>query len=78
MKKLKKLSLKEMEHEMPMIGSDEQRRFLGGYDPNDCMWRCFAYLNGGSYTTTDAEYLACNDYGASFDSTNYGLMVLTI
>lgn len=72
MKKLKKLSLKQMEDEMPVVDEKILKSIMGGYDPNDCMWRCFAYLNGGAYSASDAEYLACNYYGSSFDSTNYG------
>lgn len=72
MKKLQKLSLKQLEDEMPVMTEKMLTGIMGGYDPNDCMWRCFAYINGGAYGSVDAESLACNYYGSSFDSTNYG------
>jgi len=72
MKKLGKLSLKQLEDEMKITDEKMLKGIMGGYDPNDCMWRCFAYLNGSSYSADAAEELACNYYGESFDSTNYG------
>jgi len=73
MKKLGKLSLKQLKEEIQITDEKMLKSITGGYDPNDCMWRCFAYLNGTSYGANDAEDLACNYYGSdSFDSTNYG------
>jgi len=46
MKKLKKLSLKQMEGEMAMIGSDEQRFFVGG--------------SGVVYSFSDYEQMVAN------------------
>ncbi|TKG93624.1 hypothetical protein EYV94_15355 [Puteibacter caeruleilacunae] len=74
MKKLNKLSLKEMENNFPVLQSKDIICVMGGYDPCDCIWRCLAYLDscGTSYSAIDAENLASNYYGSSFDSTNYG------
>ncbi|MFV0507365.1 MAG: hypothetical protein ACK5L5_11810, partial [Bacteroidales bacterium] len=52
MKKLTKKSLDELAEIMPVIGESEQRKFMGGLDPKDCVWRCIAYLMscGGDYS----------------------------
>ncbi len=62
MKKLGKLSLKEMEDEMPVINQSSMKGIVGGYD-NDCWWRSVAYIKNGcaNYSASDAEYYA-NDY----------------
>jgi hypothetical protein len=43
------------------------------YDPNDCWWRCIAYLSscGSSYSASDAYNLASAYYGSNFNSCNY-------
>ena len=45
MRKLKKISLKELEKEAICLDESELRLYMGGYDPNDCWWRCIAYIN---------------------------------
>ncbi len=60
MKKLGKLSLKEMEQEMYVISANELRESTGGYG-NDCFWRCVSYIEGGGGTELDAESWA-NQY----------------
>ena len=67
--------MKQLEQEMPVI--DEitlKSSIMGGIDPNDCMWRCFAYIqsNGTHCSATDAEALAAQYYGSGFNSTSYG------
>ncbi|MEE4286189.1 MAG: hypothetical protein V2I31_08580 [Mariniphaga sp.] len=57
MKKLEKLTLKEMEHEMPVIDKGLQKIINGGFfTNNDCIFEAFDYL---------ASWLGCNDYGYS-------------
>ncbi len=57
MKKLGKLSLKEMENEMPVIGSNEQKKFIGGSDGD------WTYFNGQwCYVADDVDIWA--DYAA--------------
>ena len=57
MKKLQKLTLKQLENEMTVIGSDEQREMFGGYD-NDCFWQCVAYMRND----TDVDALVLDYY----------------
>ncbi len=61
MKKLKKLSLKQMEKEMPVLNKGAQEKLSGGYQ-NDCFWRCVSYLEGGGGTEINAEYWADQYY----------------
>jgi len=65
MKKLEKLTLKELGSELNFIGVVEAQRLNGGYD-NDCFWRCVAYLQSGgaSYTEASAEILALSYFGS--------------
>lgn len=76
MKKLGKLSLKRLEDEMLVMDEMMLKRIMGGYDPNDCMWRCFAYIDSGgsNFTASDAENLAAQFYGSGFNSSNYGFV----
>ncbi len=59
---------------MYVLDENTLRNIMGGLDQNDCMWRCFAYLNscGTNYGAYDAESLASNYYGSSFNSSDYG------
>ena len=60
MRKLKKISLKELEKEAICLDESELRLYMGGYDPNDCWWRCIAYINscGSNYSADDAMEMA--------------------
>jgi natural product precursor len=49
MKKLKKFTIEALRREMPVLEEMEERSIIGGYDANDCWWRCIAY---GSYCST--------------------------
>lgn len=60
MKKLGKLSLKQMESEMPMLKYHAQEKLVGGYW-NDCFWRCVSYMEGAGGTEASAESYA-NQY----------------
>ena len=57
MRKLKKISLKELEKEAICLDESELRLYMGGYDPNDCWWRCIAYINscGSNYSADDVH-----------------------
>lgn len=57
MKKLEKLSLKEMKSEMSLLPEGAQEKLFGGYT-NDCFWRCVAYMETGDPST--AGYYANN------------------
>jgi hypothetical protein len=74
MKKLKKLSLKQMEHEMPVLRENAQEKLVGGYF-YDCFWRCVSYMEGGGGTEQDAEYWADQYYyygmGCSDSASDY-------
>ena len=60
MKKLGKLSLKQMESEMPLLEHHAREKLFGGYD-NDCFWRCVSYMEGAGGTEASAESYA-NQY----------------
>ncbi len=76
MKKLKELSLKQLEEEMSVMDKKLLKSTMGGTDPNDCLWRCFAYIHGSgtNYSASDAEAMAAQYYGSGFDSNNYGFV----
>lgn len=67
MKKLKKLSLKQLESEMSVIGSDEQRGFIGGsIDGNDCFFESLVYIGSWlGYNNQDYDsWINC--YGSTY------------
>lgn len=66
MKKLEKLTLKELGSELNFIGVVEAQRLNGGYD-NDCFWRCVSYIESGgsSYSISDAESYADSYFGSN-------------
>lgn len=77
MRKLKKISLKELEKEAICLDDSELRLCMGGYDPNDCWWRCIAYINscGSNYSADDAMAMAREYYGhcgSTFNEDKYG------
>ena len=77
MRKLKKISLKELEKEAICLDESELRLYMGGYDPNDCWWRCIAYINscGSNYSADDAMEMAREYYGhcgSAFNENKYG------
>jgi hypothetical protein len=76
MKKLRKLDLDLMERELQVLDYDFTMGIVGGLDPNDCWWRCVAYLQscGSSYSANDAMALAQAYYGSSFDTNNYAFV----
>ena len=63
MKKLEKLSLKELKSEMSLLPEGEQEKLFGGSTTNDCFWRCVAYMESGgmSYDPSNAALYA-NSY----------------
>jgi hypothetical protein len=65
MKKLGKLSLKEMESEMLLLKHHAQEKLFGGYE-NDCFWRCVSYMEGAGGNEASAEWYANQYY-------NYGM-----
>ncbi len=75
MKKLTRKNLNELKKEMPVISEQELRLYVGGYDPNDCWWRCMAYVNSGgsSYSQDDAMDLARAYFGQNFSESSYAL-----
>ena len=58
---------------MPVLDEATQKSICGGYDPNDCWWRCIAYIKscGTSYSADDAMKLASAYYGSSFSDSSY-------
>ena len=69
MKKLGKLSLKEMEDEMSLMGSNEQRTVFGGsVDGNDCFFEALVYIgsNLGYNNQSYQEWMNC--YGSTYGS----------
>jgi natural product precursor len=73
MKKLTKLDIEALKKIMPVLEETEQSAVIGGLDPNDCWWRCIAYIKscGTSFSSTDAMALASAYYGNNFSSTSY-------
>jgi len=73
MKKLTRSTLDELAKVMPVLSEQEQRMYVGGYDNNDCWWRCIAYLKncGSNYGASGAMALAQDYYGSSFNSNSY-------
>jgi hypothetical protein len=66
------LDVEALKKEMPVLDEETQRSIYGGYDANDCWWRCIAYLKGdGNYSADDAYALASAYYGSSFSSDSY-------
>lgn len=63
----------ELAETMTVISREEQKLYYGGYDANDCVWRCLAYINsnGKDYSADAAMRIAQNYYGNSFDEDNY-------
>lgn len=79
MRKMKKLTLKELEEEAICLGDYELSLYMGGYDPNDCWWRCLSYVNscGSNYSADDAMELARQYYGycgSTFSEDKYGFL----
>lgn len=73
MKKITKSDLKGLMEDFSAISAQELRAYVGGYDSNDCWWRCMAYIQscGTSYSADDAYALAKEFYGSSFDENSY-------
>ena len=72
-KKLTKSSLDELAKRMPILSEALQMTYIGGYDTNDCWWRCIAYLKscGIDYDADAAMAIASGYYGDNFDENNY-------
>lgn len=72
-RKLTRESLAELAKRMPVLSEQMQMTYMGGLDPNDCVWRCIAYMNscGTSYDPNAALAVASGYYGTSFDPNNY-------
>ena len=73
MKKLTKISIEELKKQLPVLDRNAEQCIYGGYDENDCWWRCMAYIKSGgsNYSQDDAYALACAYYGSNFDGDNY-------
>lgn len=66
MKKLGKLTLKEMELEMPLLNDSQMDKLVagsGGIDDNDCFFEALTYLG---------VLLDCNNYGYNGWISQYG------
>ena len=66
-----KESLDTLASTMPVISLLEMLRYMGGFDPNDCFWRCIAWFEscGTAYSEYDAYSAARSYYGNTI--TNY-------
>ena len=81
MRKITRSDLDEMAETMRIIPISELSFFVGGYDENDCVWHCMAYIEGcGNYDDEDnARNLAIfyhntmgeGTNGTCFDNENY-------
>ena len=73
MRKLTRLNIDALQREMPVLDEETLRSIYGGLDPNDCWWRCMAYIssNGQNYSADAAMGMASSYYGSSFDSSSY-------
>ena len=69
MKKLGKLSLKEMEDDMSLMGINEQRTVFGGsVDDNDCFFEALVYI-GSNLGYNNQSYQGWMDcYGSTYGS----------
>ncbi len=61
MKKLKRLTLKEVKNKFVVINEKASEGIAGGYD-NDCFWRCVSYIETGADSESDAESRALDYY----------------
>ena len=70
---LRKSNLDELAQVMPVLSESQQMAYVGGYDTNDCWWRCIAYLAscGTDYSADAAMAIASGYYGNNFDENNY-------
>ncbi|WP_286833787.1 MULTISPECIES: hypothetical protein [unclassified Proteiniphilum] len=66
-------SLAELAKRMPVLSESQQMAYVGGYDANDCWWRCVSYLDscGTDYSADAAMAIASGYYGDNFDENNY-------
>jgi natural product precursor len=73
MKKLGRKNLDDLREIMPVVNDQELRNYVGGYDPNDCWWRCMAYVmsSGQDYSASSAMALAADYYGSNFNPNSY-------
>ena len=72
-RKLTRKSLDELAKIMPVLSECQQLTYMGGYDSNDCWWRCIAYLKscGTSYDADAAMTIASGYFGDNFNENNY-------
>lgn len=72
-RKLTVESLAELAKRMPVLSESMQSAYVGGLDPNDCWWRCMAYLKNcnPNPTAEEAMAIASGYYGDNFNENSY-------